>query len=832
MQLRQHETVKINRVTRENFFRWGVRAAVAVWHTRFSRCPPAHDFSAARNSPYLASGRPSCLDIDTAVSDPGTFLDAKQKIHTPRGRNVFVSLAVLAFFCLGFFCLWPVTKTPQVVEAQIGPTYADPATCIRCHADIAKTYRETGMGRSFHRVNASDRLNEFATRKALYNKASDRYYSMIEKDGKLYEQRHQLGFDQKETNFEEMQIDYVIGSGNHSRTYLHRTPEGKLLELPVSWYSEMGGSWQMSPGYDRADQQDFRRPIGYECMSCHNGYPALDQLKRTADENLFGENLPEGIDCQRCHGPGSAHVRAASTTGATPETIRAAIVNPATLSRDRQMDVCQQCHLETTSLRLPHSIRSYTRAPFSYRPGEPLTDYELFFDHKPGTGFDDHFEVAHQAYRLRKSACFLKSQMTCITCHDPHVALRGEEATKHYVAVCSSCHTSVHASMTPVAGSNCLTCHMWKRRTEDAVHVVMTDHYIQRFKPKRDLLAPLQEVMPDYHDEVVSYYPESIAQVPDGELYLATAQVDQQSNLAAGILRLKHAIEKYKPENPEFYFDLATAYVKSGNNDEAIHWYEEALRHRPDDAVSLRELAAALASVGNLTQAAVVGEKAAATQPVDTTVLINLGSVYLQQGRIGDSKRILHEALAINPDLPDANVFLGLAAMSERDVAAAESFFRSAINLQPDFAEAHNDLASILGRRGAYLEAAYHLQKAVEANPKDAQLHRNYGMFLDLTGTPDKAIAELNEAVRLNPNSAPLHVDLGKLLAKRGDSAQAEQEYRKALAQNDNYGEAHLRLADLLALRGQLDEARQHYQKAAEDANPRIRQAALDALRR
>jgi Tfp pilus assembly protein PilF len=837
MRLRQHETVKINRVTRGGFFTWGVRTAIAGWHTRFCKRHTASLLAIAKGPISTPACGPCCGDIDHAIPagselNPGTNLVVGPDPGTSGKRRAYVSLAVMALLCSGVLCLWPAAKTPAVVHAGISATYADPATCIRCHADIAKTYRETGMGRSFHRVNASDRSEDFAARKTLYNQASDRYYTMTEKNGELYEQRHQIGFDQKETNLEEMQIDYVIGSGNHSRTYLHRTAEGKLLQLPVSWYSEMGGTWQMSPGYDRSDQQDFRRAIGYECMSCHNAYPAPDQVMRTDDENLFGANLPQGIDCQRCHGPGSTHVRAASTPGASPESIRAAIVNPGTLSRDRQMDVCQQCHLETTSLRLPHSIRNYTRAPFSYRPGEPLTEYELFFDHQPGTGFDDHFEVAQQAYRLKKSACFLKSQMTCITCHDPHVALRGDEATKHYIAVCRSCHTAVHASMAPVAGSNCLTCHMWKRRTEDAVHVVMTDHYIQRSKPKKDFLAPLQEIAPEYHNEVVPYSPKSVAQVSDGELYLATAQVDQQSNLEAGTPRLKQAIEKYKPENPEFYFDLATAYAKSGNNDAAIRWYQEALRHRPDDAASLRELAATLASVGNLAQAATVGENAAATQPVDTTVLINLGSVYLQQGRIEDSKRLLNQALAIDPTLPDANVFLGLAAMSERDVPAAESFFRSAINLQPDFAEAHNDLASILGSRGAYLEAAYHLKKAVEANPKDAQLHRNYGMFLDLTGAPDKAITELNEAVRLNPTSAPLHVDLGKLLAKRGDASQAEQEYRKALAQNDNYGEAHLRLAGLLALRGHFDEARQHYQKAAEDPNPRIRQAALNALRR
>ena len=34
---------------------------------------------------------------------------------------------------------------------------------------------------------------------------------------------------------------------------------------------------------------------------------------------------------------------------------------------------------------------------------------------------------------------------------------------------------------------------MPKRRTEDVVHAVMTDHYIQRRKPARDLLEPLQE---------------------------------------------------------------------------------------------------------------------------------------------------------------------------------------------------------------------------------------------------------------------------------------------------------------------------------------------------
>jgi hypothetical protein len=62
--------------------------------------------------------------------------------------------------------------------------------------------------------------------------------------------------------------------------------------------------------------------------------------------------------------------------------IQAAIVNPKRLSPDLQMDVCMQCHLETTSAKLPGMIRRFNRDPFSYRPGEPLA-YMVYFDHPP-----------------------------------------------------------------------------------------------------------------------------------------------------------------------------------------------------------------------------------------------------------------------------------------------------------------------------------------------------------------------------------------------------------------------------------------------------------------
>ena len=108
------------------------------------------------------------------------------------------------------------------------------------------------------------------------------------------------------------------------------------------------------------------------------------------------------------------------------------------------MEVCMQCHLETTSAPLPPFIHRFGRGVFSFRPGEELSDYVLHFDHAPGAGHDDKFVIVNAAYRLRRSLCFQKSggAMTCVTCHDPHDIPRGEEAARHYAEVCRSCHAS------------------------------------------------------------------------------------------------------------------------------------------------------------------------------------------------------------------------------------------------------------------------------------------------------------------------------------------------------------------------------------------------------
>jgi predicted CXXCH cytochrome family protein len=760
--------------------------------------------------------------------------------------------------------LSPAPNIPPAKSAS--DDYVDPHVCAGCHQQIAQSYATTGMGRSFSVASPAAHLADFSGT-SVDNQPSGMHYAMVEHDGKLFERRSQTGFRGRESNIVEEQVDYVIGSGNHARTFLHRDAQGRLIELPVSWYSENSGYWAMSPGYDRRDQDDFRRAIPAECMFCHNAYP--QPLKSFNAANLdppaFPKSLPEGIDCQRCHGPGGAHVKAA-ISGASVDAIRAAIVNPARLSRDRQLEVCMQCHLETSSSHMPNEIRLFNRTVFSYRPGQPLSEYKWYFDPVSNQA-DDRFEIAHAAYRLRMSACFRNSQMTCLTCHDPHKPNSGQGTTERYVAVCESCHQAVKHTVALPQTSTCLDCHMPKRRTDDAVHVVMTDHYIQRVKPDRDLLAPLAETAnrPGAKAGVVLYYPTQLPQTGQSELYLELADVEDGSKGEAAIAKLQEDISKYAPAAPEFYYELAHAYSQAGNQSQAIRWYQEALRRKPVYPVAAKELAVSLLAENRAASAEEILRKAAAASPEDSHLLTDLGNVDLREKRVNEAEDVLLRSLQVDPVSPQAENLLGLIAVQRQQRQEAEKRFRSAIRDDPALAEAHYNLGNLLSSASDYDQAAYQFQKATAIDPQYAAAHHGLGLMLELSHSYDKAVDELQQAVHLDPKDAEAHGDLADLLAARGQLQDAEAQYRSALTINpvsaglhaslgsvlagegkqseamlelekavtlqpDLY-EAHLELALLLAKTGRNAEARAECTKASGSPDGNLRQDALNLLR-
>lgn len=694
------------------------------------------------------------------------------------------------------------------------------------------------MGRSFSSPTVEDTLANWS--KPYYHAPSQSYFTMLRRNGKLLQRRHQLGPDGLPTNVMEKQIDFVLGSGNHARTFLHRTPRNTLIELPLGWYADNGGHWAMNPGYDRPDHEGFRRKVSYDCMYCHNGYPKIPEgHDQPFAEPVYVDPLPTGIDCQRCHGPGRQHIALAGSGKATPAAIRQAIVNPARLSPQRRDEVCIQCHLETTSFPLPNSLQRYDRGPFDYQPGQPLSNQWLFFDHAPAAGRDEKFEIVNAVYRIRRSKCFLESRgaMECATCHNPHDVPRGAKAVAHYDAACRKCHgepfTKAIAAGKHTKAPGCADCHMPKRRTEDVVHSLATDHLIQRHKPAGDLLAARperHETGPTaYKGEVVLYYPADLPPSPTRELYTALAQVIDKSNLENGIPRLTAAIQRFPFARPEFHFQLGEALRNTGRTAESIAVYREAIKRNPQMVAAHESLGAALRRAGQIEEAITSLRRATQLAPTRAAAWHELGLALHAQANAAGAIKAIEKAIALDPDLPEPHSNLGIVVLATGDTTRAEAAFREAIRIQPDYADAHGNLANLLAGRGDPANARRHFEIALRFQPENAAVRYNFAVALGRTGDLDAAQTQLQTALASDPNLADAHELLGNLLMARNQAAAALPHYRAWVRLQPDSAPAQLGLGSALAMTGDRAAAIPYLQRAV--AHPATRAAAAQLLR-
>ena len=536
-------------------------------------------------------------------------------------------------FVLGAICLTlaashgaPAHSAPEELAAdkpapahylntQTGVEYVGDQVCGSCHSLEYKNFKQTAMGRSAT-VPSQDDLESLAKPVTFFNSALNRNYSVYSRNGKMYHEQSQRDANGQLVFSETHEIAYVVGAGEVGKSYLVGNGDAFFVS-PISFYTRING-WDLSPGYETGSFRDFTRPVLELCVDCHTAQPRF-----VADRANHFQQPPFrflSIGCERCHGPGAIHVKQRKQRLPPEGPIDYSVVNPATMPTEIRDDVCAQCHF----LGDARVLRPGKNA-LDFRPGTPLDKTVAIFSVSAKVK-GDRFTALDQFEQLKLSRCAIESKgrLGCITCHDPHVQLRGAEAAEDFRTRCLTCH-KVDSCRAPLASrqstsppDSCVTCHMPKQQLQNISHASATDHRILR-DPSQNLKAsdqvssaseelvydsrPLgfEDAKPDLrslalaYPQVAGHYPvlrqrglavlqQAGRELPnDAEvqatygLILAVAQPSEGARAADALQR---AIE-LGSRSPEVRSKLADLRLQQGQVMPAIDLYKESIQIEP-----------------------------------------------------------------------------------------------------------------------------------------------------------------------------------------------------------------------------------------------------------
>ena len=149
----------------------------------------------------------------------------------------------------------------------------------------------------------------------------------------------------------------------------------------------------------------------------------------------------------------------------------------------------------------------------------------------------------------------------------------------------------------------------------------------------------------------------------------------------------------YAPSLSTWHFRYALACAESGERENAIAHYREAIAAGPRGGAAGKE---------------------------DAAAYNNLGRLLAQQGKSDEAIAAYAAGLQLRPDEPILHINLGYELAKLGRFEEAVTHYETAIRLKPDLALAHVNLAVALEALEKWDEAARHYLQALELNPRDA----------------------------------------------------------------------------------------------------------------
>ena len=505
--------------------------------------------------------------------------------------------------------------------------YVGNQACAKCHASIFESYQRTAM------AHASGPATEHPLTGDFVHKKSGVHYRIYSDEGKLWLSYERPG--DKSLNGKH-ELLYYIGQGRRGRTYLFST-DGFLFESPVNWYADKH-MWDMAPAYGNVREAPMNLPALTSCLDCHVSgiQPPIQGTENRYTMPVFAYS---GVACERCHGPGAAHVN-----GGT-------IVNPAKLAPERRDAICMQCHLEGNA-----AIERPGKHLYQFRPGDDLSDYIRYYVRveEPGLRAASQFEALAQSSCKKKSG----AAMSCNSCHDPHRPVAADERVAFYRGKCLACHSGLSAKH-HANQPDCTSCHMPANASTDVAHTAVTDHRILRRPDVGPSLVNVQATSSPLPR--LAPFPAT----PDTEhdtrdLALAWASMAENGDEAVqkqAEQLLRKALQE-SPKDAALLSSLAYVEQRRGALNDARELYQRALAQDPHLLDAATNLGVLEARSGHLREAVKLWEGAFQRAPGRSSIGMNIAYAFCAAGQTEPARDFTLRVLQFNPDLDSAKKLL------------------------------------------------------------------------------------------------------------------------------------------------------------------------------
>ncbi len=218
-----------------------------------------------------------------------------------------------------------------------------------------------------------------------------------------------------------------------------------------------------------------------------------------------------------------------------------------------------------------------------------------------------------------------------------------------------------------------------------------------------------------------------------------------------GFARL-HAHDKpYIEPDAQDYLQRGLEAHQNGNLDDAIEYYTEVIRLKPEDT------------------------------SIVFMAHYNRGVAYETIDRIDSAIEDYNQAIQLNPNSAEAYYNRGYAYFAKDNFDSAFEDYNQAIQLNQDFAGAYNNRGVVYGKKDEIDSAIEDYNQAIQLNPNFAEAYYNRGVVYGKKDEIDSAFEDFNQAIQLNQDFAEAYYNRGVAYYKRGEFQRAIEDCNQAI---------------------------------------------------